>query len=102
MNKSRAGFVAGAPGVVVALEVVGDLGGDGAGGYVVSAGEGGEEVVQGVLVGEVDDGDGGRESVLVGFLAVEEVVFAEGEVEEVAGGDAGRIVIVVLGVGGGD
>ena len=86
----------------IELEVVGELGGDGARGDVVRAGEGGEEVVEGDLVGEVDDGEGGGEGAFVGGLAAEEVVFAEGEIEEAARGDARWGVVVVLGVGGGE
>ena len=60
------------------LEVVGELGADGARRDVVRSGEGGEEVIQRVFVGEVDDGDGGGEGALVGGLAAQEVVLAEG------------------------
>ena len=45
---------------------------------------------------------GGGEGAFVGGLAVQEVVLAEGEVEETARGDARGVVVVVLGVGCGD
>jgi len=48
----------------------------------VGAAEGGEEVVEGVFVGEVDGGEAEAPLVLV---AVEEIVLANGGVEEVAG-----------------
>ena len=76
-----------------------ELGRQGARGDVVRAAEGGEEVVEGVLVGDVDGGEAQAPLVLV---AVEEVVLAEGGVEEVARGDAGRVLVVVLGAGSGD
>ena len=65
----------------------------------MGAAEGGEEVVKSVFVGDVDGGE-----VEIDFVAlfVEDVFLAEGEVEEVAGGDAGRILVVVLGSGRGD
>jgi hypothetical protein len=65
----------------------------------VGSAEGGEEVVEGVLVGQVQDGE-----CEVGFvaIAVEQVVPAEGEIEHVARGDAGRVPVVVLGAGCGD
>ena len=69
--------------------MVGDFGGDGSGRDEVGSRERGEEVIEGVFVGEVDDGDRGGESPLVGLFAAEEVVFAEGEVEEIARIDAG-------------
>jgi hypothetical protein len=84
------------------LEVVGDFAGDGAGRYEVGAGEGGEEVVEGVFIGEVDDGERGGEGALVGFFAVQEVVLTEGEIEEAARCHSRGIVVVVFGVGRGD
>ena len=51
------------------------------------------------FVGQIDDRD--AEAPLVA-VAVEEVVVAHGDVEEIARRDARRIVIVVLGSGGGD
>ena len=75
--------------------MVGELGGDGARGDVVRSGEGREEVVEGDLVGEVDDGDGGGEGAFVGGLAAQEVVLAEGEV----GGLAGRRAITLYNLG---
>ncbi len=65
----------------------------------MGAAEGGEEVVEGVFVGDVDGGE--AEAPLV-FVAGEEVVVAEGGVEDVAGGDAGWVLVVILGVGRGD
>ena len=82
--------------------MVGELGGEGAGGDEVRAGEGGEEVVEGVFVGEVDDGDGGGEGAFVVGFTAEEVVLSKRQVEEAARGDARRVVVVVLRVDGGN
>ena len=81
------------------LEVEGYLRRQRARGYVVGAAEGGEEVVEGVLVGDVD---GGEVQIHLVVLRFEEVVLADSDVEEVAGGDAGRVFVVVLGAGGGN
>ena len=70
------------------LEVERQLCGHCAWGYVVRAAEGGEEVVERVLVGDVDGGEVEIDLVAVG---VEEVVFAERDVEEIARRDAGRV-----------
>ena len=60
----------------------------------VRAAEGGEEVVQRHLVGQVRDvhrrGDAGV------TFGVQQVVGAEPEIEDVARLDAGRVVVVVL------
>jgi hypothetical protein len=61
--------------------------------------EGGEEVVERVLVGKVHAGEAQTPPVLLG---VEEVVFTDGGVEEIAGCNPGRVFIVILCVGGGD
>ncbi len=82
---------------VVALEVEADLGRQGARCYVVRAAEGGEEVVQGVLVGDVDGGEAQAPAAVL--FAAEEVVLSDGEIEEVAWSDARRVLVVVLGVG---
>ncbi len=62
-------------------KVEAEFDGFGAGGYEVGAAEGGEEVVEGFLVGQVDDGEAKAPLVAV---PVEEVVVADGEVEEIA------------------
>ena len=62
---------------------------------VVRAAERGEEVVERVIVRQVDDGKLRTPFVLV---AVEQVVMADGKIEEIPGCDARRIVIVILGV----
>ena len=63
------------------LEAVADLPGKRARGNVVRARERGEEVVQRVLVGDVD---GGKPQADLVLIAMEEVVLADGDVEEAA------------------
>jgi hypothetical protein len=58
-----------------------ELCGQGPGGYVVRAAEGGQEVVESVLVEDVDAGQSQAPFVLV---AVEKVVLTDGGVEEIA------------------
>src|ERR1700722_1100807 len=60
------------------------------------AAEGGEEVVERVFVSDVD---GGEVEVGLEALLVEEVVFADGDIEQVARGDARRVMVVVFGAG---
>ena len=72
------------------LEVVRQFAGDRPRRHIVRAGERREEVVQRDLVAEVDDRHRGRQRPLVRLLAVQQVVLAEGEVEQVARGDARR------------
>ena len=69
------------------------LSGKGARRDVVRAAEGGEEVVERVLVGQIDDRELRAPLVPV---AMEDVVVAHGEIEEAAGSDARRIVVVVF------
>ena len=66
---------------------------------VMRSGESGEEVIERVLVGDIDGSE--PEAPLVPFT-VEEVVYAERDVEEASGSDARRVLVVILGVGGGD
>src|SRR5882757_3144599 len=64
---------------------------------VVRSAEGREEVVEGSFVGDID----GRElEAPFIFVVVEQIVVAEADVEEIAGSDAGRVVVVVLGAWG--
>ena len=60
----------------------------------MSAAESGKEVIQSILVCHVD-----RRHVQVEFISVsaEDIVLADGSVEEVARRDARRILVVVLG-----
>jgi hypothetical protein len=81
------------------LEVEAELDGFGARGDEVCAAEGGEEVIERVFVGQVDDGEAKAPLVAV---AAEEVVVADRHVEEVARSDARRILVVVFGAVGGD
>ena len=81
------------------LEVEAELDGFGTRAYEVRAAECGEEVVQGFLVGQVHDGE--AEAPLVA-IAVEQVVVADGHVEEIPRGDARRILVVVFGAVGGN
>ena len=66
---------------------------------VVRAAEGGEEVVQRVLVGDVHGRQAQAPLVLV---AVEEIVLADRRIEEAALLNARRILVVVLGARGGN
>lgn len=61
--------------------------------YIVRAAEGGEEVVQSVFVGQIDNRE--LRAPLVSF-AVEQVIVAQGEIEQTARLDALRIVIVIF------
>lgn len=71
----------------------------GARAYEMRTAERRKEVVQGFLVGQVDDRE--AQAPLV-TIAVEEVVVADGQVEKVPRCDARRILIVVLGAVGGN
>src|SRR6201987_2700503 len=62
---------------------------------VVRSAEGGEEVVERRLIGQVHSGK--PEAPLVP-VAVEEVVFTDGGIEETAWRDSRRVLIVVLGI----
>ena len=79
-----------------ALEVERQLSRNGSRGDVMRSAEGGEEVVQHVIVGEVNEVDLSAPLVAI---ALEEIVGSEGKVEEAARFDALRIVIVILGSG---
>jgi len=81
------------------LEVHGDFGGQSSRSYVVGSAEGGEEVVERVVIGDVDRCKVEVEFVVVG---VEDVFLPQGGVKEVARGDALWVVIVIAGVGRGD
>jgi len=61
--------------------------------YVVRSAEGGEEVVKGVLVGDVD---GSQVEVHLVVVGVEQVLLANREVEQIAGCDTRRVFVVVL------
>ena len=63
---------------------------------VVRAAESRKEIVKHVVVRQVDDGQLRAPFVLV---AVEQVVMAHGEIEEIPGCDARRVMVVILGVG---
>ena len=98
-RKNKGAARMGHPIPIKKLKVEGDFGGQRAGGDVVCAAEGGEEVVEGVVVGEVDGGE-----VEIDFVAfgVEDVVFAEGGVKEAARCNALRVSVAVAGAGSGD
>src|SRR5271156_2650570 len=81
------------------LEVETDLRGQGARRDVVRAAEGGEEIVNRFFVADVNGGQ--AETPLVA-VATEKIVVADGQIEQVACGDAWWIVIVVLGSGSGN
>lgn len=57
--------------------------------------EGGKKVVQREVVSQID---GRQASTPFVPLGVEKVVMPDGEVEEIPRGDAGRILVVVLGI----
>ena len=61
--------------------------------YIVRTAEGGEEVVKGVLVGDVD---GRQVEVHLVVIGAEQVLLANREVEQVAGCDTRRVFVVVL------
>ena len=65
----------------------------------MGAAKGRNEVVQSFFVGQVDSREPHAPLVLV---PVKNIVLTEREVEEIAGGDAGGVVIVVLSAGRGD
>ena len=60
--------------------------------------EGGEEVIERVIVGQVDDGE--LSAPLV-FLSVKQVVVADGKVEQITRINTLRVFVVVLGAGAG-
>src|SRR5215472_7040137 len=76
------------------LKVKSKFGGEGAWGDVVCAAEGGEKIIEGVLVGQIDRGQ--DETDLVA-LAAQQVVVSNGEIKQVSRLDARRILVVVLG-----
>src|ERR1700728_23767 len=78
----------------VRLEVEAQLHGFAAWRYVVRAAERGQEIVQGGLVGQVDNREAQAPLVPV---AVEEVVLAHGGVEQVSRRNARWILVVILG-----
>lgn len=71
----------------------------GAGRDIVCAAEGGEEVIECVLIGYVDSG---QDDAPVPGAVGEEIAVSDGEVEEAAGFDAGRVMVIVAGAGSGD
>src|SRR5580698_7232153 len=75
------------------LEVESYFSGHGARRNVMRAAEGGEEIVEHVIVREVHRGELQADFVLV---AVQQVVFSDGGVEEMARRDARRVVVVIL------
>src|SRR5271163_3521954 len=81
------------------LEVETDLRGQGARRDVVRAAEGGEKIVNRFFVADVNGGQ--AETPLVA-VAAEKIVVAESQVEQVAGSDTRRIVVVVLSSGSGN
>ena len=56
----------------------------------------GKEIVKRVVISRVHHCDPGAPLVAV---AIEDIVVSHGEIEKIARGDAGRIVIVILGAG---
>ena len=66
---------------------------------VVRAAEGGEEVIECNAIRNVD---GSQLKADLVFISVEKIVVAHGKIEEIAWGDAGGVVIGVVGSGCGD
>jgi|ERR1700677_856204 hypothetical protein len=87
------------PKILVPLEVEADLRGQGSGRDVVRAAKSGEEVVHRVFIADVD---GGQAQAPLVTVAAEKIVVADSQVEEVAGSDTRRIVVIVLGSRSGD
>jgi hypothetical protein len=77
------------------LEVESDLGRQGARRHIVRPAEGGKEVVECVFVRDVDGGELQADFVLV---AMKYVVVPHRDVEKIPRCNAGRILVVVLGV----
>ena len=67
--------------------------------HVVRSAEGGKEVIERHLVGHVD---GRKPQAPLVTVAVEQVVVAHRDVEQIARCDAGRIVVIILGAGRGN
>ena len=63
------------------------------------AAEGGQEIVERLLVGDVD---GGQLQAPFVFVVMEHVVFAHADVEQVSRGDARGVVVVVFRAWGGE
>ena len=61
---------------------------------IVRSTEGRKEIVKRVFIGQINNRQTGTPLILV---ALENVVVPNGNIEEIAGCDAGRIVVVVLG-----
>ena len=76
------------------LEVKAELDSLGSRCHIVRAAERGEEVVQRILIGQVDHSEPQTPLVPV---AVEQIVFADGNVKQVTRSDARRILVVVFG-----
>ena len=78
------------------LEVESDLPRDCAWRHVMRAAKGGQKVIERIIVREVDYRDLCTPFV---FIAMEDVVMPDGEIEEMTRCNPGRIVIVVFGTG---
>ena len=98
-NTPAAFLFVSSPEGTLALEVEAYFGRQSARCDVVRAAEGGEEVVEGVFVGDVYACETETPFVLV---AVEEIVFADGGIEEAALLNAGRMLVVIFGARCGD
>ena len=91
--------ISGPRGLLIQSEVQRDLRRQRARGDIVRPAERGEEVVERVLIGDVDRG---QIEVCLEVLLVEDVVLADGDVEQTAWRNALWIVVVVAGVGSGN
>ena len=78
------------------LKIESDLSRNCPGRYVVRAAEGGQEIIERNLVGEVDDTYLRTPSITI---AVEQVVMPDGKIEEMSRRDPRRIFVVVLRIG---
>jgi hypothetical protein len=77
------------------LEVEAYFSRDRPGRHIMRAAERGEEVVQRIIIGNIDDRD---LRAPLEPVTVENVVVAHGQIEKTPGGDSWRIAVVVLGV----
>ena len=77
-----------------ALEVEANFSGQRSRRDVVGSAKGGEEIVECHFIGDVDDREASAPTVAV---AMEEIVVADGKIEQVAWGNARRIVVIVFG-----
>src|SRR5690349_13770638 len=77
----------------VASEAEADLSCDGSRRHVVGSAKRGEKVVEGHFVRQIDQRDSGAPTA---FVAMEEIVIADGKIKQVTRSDARRILVVIF------